>query len=236
MKKACELGREVLEIGAKLVRAGVTTDEIDRAVHEACIQRECYPSPLNYYTFPKSCCTSVNEVVCHGIPDLRPLQDGDIINIDISVYHKGYHGDLNETYFVGKPDMESLRLVTTAYECLDFAIKSCKPGMRYRDVGAIIQKHAQANKCSVVRTYCGHGIHHLFHCAPTIPHYAKNKAIGVMKPGHCFTIEPMINAGKFHVSFAILSIIYIDAQLVVLINLNTLFEKIAKDCQFVDNR
>lgn len=198
VKRACVLGREVIEVAARMIRVGVTTDEIDAAVHQACLDRDCYPSPLNYYTFPKSCCTSVNEVVCHGIPDLRPLQDGDIVNIDISLYHKGFHADLNETYFVGKIDSESQMLVTTAFECLDQAIKAVKPGMRYRDVGAIIQKHAQANKCSVVRTYCGHGVHRLFHCAPTIPHYAKNKAIGVMKPGHCFTIEPMINAGKFH--------------------------------------
>ncbi|KAI2535265.1 METAP1 isoform 11, partial [Pan troglodytes] len=117
----------------------------------ACIARNCYPSPLNYYNFPKSCCTSVNEVICHGIPDRRPLQEGDIVNV--------------------------------------------KPGVRYRELGNIIQKHAQANGFSVVRSYCGHGIHKLFHTAPNVPHYAKNKAVGVMKSGHVFTIEPMICEG-----------------------------------------
>merc|ERR1711936_263030 len=135
LRVACKLGREVLDEAFNAVAIGVTTDEIDRIVHEATVDRDCYPSPLNYYQFPKSCCTSVNEVICHGIPDLRPLQEGDIVNIDISVFHKGFHGDLNETYFVGTPDEDSIRLVTTSFECLDLAIKACKPGMRYRDVG-----------------------------------------------------------------------------------------------------
>ncbi|XP_062430179.1 methionine aminopeptidase 1 isoform X3 [Rhea pennata] len=151
MRVVCRLAREVLDVAAMMVKAGVTTEEIDHAVHLACIARNCYPSPLNYYNFPKSCCTSVNEVICHGIPDRRPLQEGDIVNV--------------------------------------------KPGVRYRELGNIIQKHAQANGFSVVRSYCGHGIHKLFHTAPNVPHYAKNKAVGVMKPGHVFTIEPMICEG-----------------------------------------
>ncbi|KAL5019365.1 hypothetical protein ScPMuIL_005087 [Solemya velum] len=197
MRVACKLGREVLDIAAAAIGIGVTTDAIDRIVHEACIDRDCYPSPLNYYNFPKSCCTSVNEVICHGIPDSRTLEDGDIINIDITVYHKGFHGDLNETFFVGNIDEKSKKLVTTTYECLSQAIDEVKPGMRYREIGNVIQKHAQANGFSVVRSYCGHGIHQLFHTAPSVPHYAKNKAIGVMKPGHCFTIEPMISEGTW---------------------------------------
>uniref|UniRef100_A0A3B5A0Q7 Methionine aminopeptidase n=1 Tax=Stegastes partitus TaxID=144197 RepID=A0A3B5A0Q7_9TELE len=161
----------------------------------ACTARNCYPSPLNYYNFPKSCCTSVNEVICHGIPDRRPLQDGDILNVDITVYHNGFHGDLNETFYVGEVDEGAKKLVQTTYECLMQAIDSVKPGIRYRELGNIIQKHAQANGFSVVRSYCGHGIHRLFHTAPNVPHYAKNKAVGVMKPGHVFTIEPMICEG-----------------------------------------
>uniref|UniRef100_A0AAQ5ZLB9 Methionine aminopeptidase n=1 Tax=Amphiprion ocellaris TaxID=80972 RepID=A0AAQ5ZLB9_AMPOC len=161
----------------------------------ACTARNCYPSPLNYYNFPKSCCTSVNEVICHGIPDRRPLQEGDILNVDITVYHNGFHGDLNETFFVGEVDEGAKKLVQTTYECLMQAIDSVKPGIRYRELGNIIQKHAQANGFSVVRSYCGHGIHRLFHTAPNVPHYAKNKAVGVMKPGHVFTIEPMICEG-----------------------------------------
>ncbi|CAJ0961709.1 unnamed protein product [Ranitomeya imitator] len=230
MRIVCKLAREVLDVAAMMVRAGVTTEEIDHAVHLACISRNCYPSPLNYYNFPKSsCCTSVNEVICHGIPDRRPLQDGDIVNVDITVYHNGYHGDLNETFYVGEVEEGAKRLVQTTFECLMQAIDEVKPGVRYRELGNVIQKHAQANGFSVVRSYCGHGIHRLFHTAPNVPHYAKkshnknhsatcfsatglgsrkynmrlvlkfmakNKAVGVMKPGHVFTIEPMICEGK----------------------------------------
>uniref|UniRef100_A0AAY4ARE1 Methionine aminopeptidase n=1 Tax=Denticeps clupeoides TaxID=299321 RepID=A0AAY4ARE1_9TELE len=191
----CDSLMEILDVAAKMVKPGVTTEEIDHAVHLACIERDCYPSPLNYYNFPKSCCTSVNEVICHGIPDHRALQEGDIINVDITVYHNGYHGDLNETFFVGEVDEDAKRLVQSTYECLMQAIDSVKPGIRYRELGNIIQKHAQASGFSVVRSYCGHGIHKLFHTAPNVPHYAKNKAVGVMKPGHVFTIEPMICEG-----------------------------------------
>lgn len=197
LRVACKLGREVLDVAAAAVEVGVTTEEIDRLVHEATIDRDCYPSPLNYYQFPKSCCTSVNEVICHGIPDKRPLQDGDIVNADITVYHNGFHGDVNETFFVGKPDEASKKLVKVTWECLDYAIKTVKPGVRYREIGNAIQKHAQHNGFSVVRSYCGHGIHRLFHTAPSVPHYAKNKAVGVMKPGHTFTIEPMISEGTW---------------------------------------
>jgi len=195
LKVACKLGREVLDEAAKAVAVGVTADEIDRIVHEASIERECYPSPLGYYGFPKSCCTSVNEVICHGIPDLRPLQNGDLLDVDVTVYHRGFHGDLNETFFVGEVDDAAKTLVRVTHECLMQAIAYVKPGLRYRDIGAVIQKHAQANGFSVVRTFCGHGIHRLFHTAPNVPHYAKNKAMGVVKPGHSFTIEPMINEG-----------------------------------------
>ncbi|KAH9643318.1 hypothetical protein HF086_012988 [Spodoptera exigua] len=179
MRVACRLGREVLDEAARVCDVGVTTDEIDRIVHEACIERECYPSPLNYHNFPNSCCTSVNEVICHGIPDLRPLEDGDICNVDVTVYHREFHGDLNETFFVGNVPESSRKLVQVTYECLAKAIEIVKPGEKYREIGNVIQKHAQANGLSVVRSYCGH----------------ENKAIGVMKPGHCFTIEPMINEG-----------------------------------------
>uniref|UniRef100_UPI00358DDCE9 methionine aminopeptidase 1 isoform X2 n=1 Tax=Myxine glutinosa TaxID=7769 RepID=UPI00358DDCE9 len=149
MRIACRLGREVLDIAARMIRPGVTTDAIDNVVHEACVERNCYPSPLNYYSFPKSCCTSVNEVICHGIPDQRPLLDGDIINVDITVYHGGFHGDLNETFFVGTVNEASKKLVRVAYESLMLAIAE------------------------------------------------ENKAIGVMKSGHVFTIEPMISEGTW---------------------------------------
>lgn len=197
MRVACKLGREVLDVAARTCEVGVTTAEIDRAVHEACIERDCYPSPLNYYNFPASCCTSVNEVICHGIPDTRPLQDGDICNVDVTVYHNGFHGDLNETFLVGNVKPEARKLVEVTYECLSKAIGIVRPGEKYREIGNVIQKHAQAHGFSVVRSYCGHGIHRLFHTAPNVPHYAKNKTAGVMKAGHCFTIEPMISQGTW---------------------------------------
>ncbi|KAK5983895.1 Methionine aminopeptidase [Trichostrongylus colubriformis] len=199
LRVACRLGREVLNEAAKACTPGVTTDEIDRVVHEACIERDCYPSPLGYYNFPKSCCTSVNEVICHGIPDLRVLENGDLCNVDVTVYHRGFHGDLNETFLVGDAvDEESRNLVRVTYECLQQAIAIVRPGVKFREIGNVIQKHASANGFSVVKAYCGHGIHRLFHTAPNVPHYAKNTATGVMKAGNSFTIEPMINAGSYH--------------------------------------
>ncbi|KAI7871144.1 peptidase M24, structural domain-containing protein [Spinellus fusiger] len=197
MRKVCKIGREALNIGAAAIRPGITTDEIDRIVHEAIIERGAYPSPLNYYNFPKSLCTSVNEVICHGIPDKRPLKEGDIVNLDVTCYLGGFHGDLNETYLVGKVDEAGKKLVNTARECLEKAIAMVKPGVKYRDFGNVIEDHARKNGFSVVRTFCGHGINQLFHCAPNIPHYANNKAIGTMKAGHVFTIEPMICEGTW---------------------------------------
>ncbi|CAI9292278.1 unnamed protein product [Lactuca saligna] len=195
MRETSRIAREVLDAAARVVRPGVTTDEIDAVVHEATIAAGAYPSPLNYHFFPKSCCTSVNEVICHGIPDGRKLEDGDIVNIDVTVYYKGVHGDLNETYFVGNVDEASLQLVKCTYECLEKAIAIVKPGVRFREIGEIINRHATMAGLSVVKSYCGHGIGELFHCAPNIPHYARNKTVGVMKAGQTFTIEPMINTG-----------------------------------------
>ncbi|KAL5490064.1 FMA1_1 [Sanghuangporus weigelae] len=197
MRTVCRLGREILDIAGAAIEPGITTDEIDAVVHQATIERDAYPSPLNYRRFPKSVCTSVNEVICHGIPDRRPLLNGDIINIDVSLYYDGFHGDLNETYAVGDIDEESKKLIRTTRECLDEAIKICKPGALFRDIGKVIEPIAKRNGCSVVRQYTGHGINELFHCNPNIPHYAKNKAIGTMKPGMTFTIEPMINLGTW---------------------------------------
>ncbi|KAF2402892.1 methionine aminopeptidase [Trichodelitschia bisporula] len=200
MRKVCRFTREVLDVAARELRPGVTTDYIDEVVHNACIERNCYPSPLNYCRFPKSVCTSVNEVICHGIPDRRPLEDGDIVNIDVSLYYEGFHGDLNETYYVGdkaKADPDSVRVVECARQSLDEAIKIVKPGMLFREIGNVIEKHAKSMNCSVIRTYCGHGVNQLFHGPPTIPHYAKNKAVGTAKPGIAFTIEPMVALGAW---------------------------------------
>ncbi|KAI8992540.1 peptidase M24, structural domain-containing protein [Pilobolus umbonatus] len=195
MREVCRINREVLDIGAAAIRPGITTDEIDEVIHKATIERGAYPSPLNYYGFPKSVCISVNEVICHGIPDLRPLKDGDIINIDVSCYYNGFHSDMNATYCMGNVDTKGRQLVNTARECLEKAIALVKPGIRYRDFGKVIETHAKKNGFTVGRTFCGHGINQLFHCAPNIPHYANNKAVGIVRAGHCFTIEPMICEG-----------------------------------------
>lgn len=200
MRAVNKIGREVLDVAGALVKPGVTTEEIDDAVFDACMDRGAYPSPLNYYGFPKSCPISVNEVICHGIPDKRKLEDGDIVNIDISVYKDGFHSDLNETYYCGekaKQDKDTVRLVETTREAVELAIKEVKPGMLFRNFGDIIEKHAKKNNISVVRTYVAHGVNDLFHGPPNIPHYGKNKAIGVCKPGMTFTLEPMLNLGSY---------------------------------------
>ncbi|KAH7930806.1 methionine aminopeptidase [Leucogyrophana mollusca] len=196
MRHVCRLGREILDIAASHIRPGVTTDALDAIVHAATIERNAYPSPLNYRNFPKSVCTSVNEVICHGIPDQRKLLEGDIVNIDVSLYYDGFHGDLNETYAVGEIDEDSKKLIRTTRHCLDESIKICKPGALFRDIGKVIEPIARSNGCAVIRSYTGHGINDLFHTAPNIPHYAKNKAVGTMKAGMVFTIEPMINLGS----------------------------------------
>ncbi|THG98413.1 hypothetical protein EW145_g7431 [Phellinidium pouzarii] len=190
-EKMRTLAREVLDIAAAAIKPGITTDEIDEIVHEETIKRNAYPSPLNYLCFPKSVCTSINEAICHGIPDRRKLLDGDIVNI-------GYHGDLNETYAVGDINDDSKKLIRTTRECLDEAIKICKPGALFRDIGKVIEPIAKRNGFSIVRNYTGHGINDLFHCNPrNIPHYAANKAVGTMKAGMTFTIEPMLNIGTW---------------------------------------
>ncbi|SCV69522.1 BQ2448_2542 [Microbotryum intermedium] len=197
MREVCRLGREVLDIAASKIAPGVTTLDIDAVVHEECMKRNAYPSPLGYHRFPRSVCTSVNEVICHGIPDARPLEDGDIVNLDVTLYYNGFHGDLNGTYPVGtKVSDEKLRLMKTARKCLDEAIRLVKPGVQYKDLGNTIEAIAKKDGFSVNHTYGGHGINNLFHCTPNISHYAGNKNIGVMKVGQCFTIEPMICVGQ----------------------------------------
>ncbi|KAK6839139.1 hypothetical protein PG995_007576 [Apiospora arundinis] len=199
MRKVCKLSREVLDITAAAIKPGVTSDYLDEICHNACVERNSYPSPLNYNNFPKSICISVNEVICHGIPDQRVLLDGDIVNLDISLYHEGYHADLNETYYVGdkaKANPDAVRVIETTREALDKAIAIVKPGTPIRDFGRVIEEHAKSRGCSVVATWGGHGIHTEFHPPPWIPHYAKNKAVGVCKPGMAFTIEPILTVGK----------------------------------------
>lgn len=196
MRVSGRLAREVLDIAGQAVAVGVTTDKIDEIVHQAIVERNAYPSPLYYQKFPKSCCTSVNEVVCHGIPDSTVLQDGDIVNIDITVYHDGYHGDCSEMFLVGNVDDEGKRLVRTTYECMDRAIEMCKPDIPIKRIGGVIEEHAKANDFTVVRNFCGHGIGSVFHTTPNVMHFKNDEPAGVMKPGITFTIEPMINEGS----------------------------------------
>ena len=153
-------------------------------MHDFTIEHGAYPAPLHYFDFHKSVCTSVNEVVCHGIPDLRELEDGDIVNVDISCILDGYHSDLNETFCVGNVSAEKKKLIKATHDSLFKAIAMCKPGAFYRDLGGVITNHIKSQGFQVDRTYCGHGIGEYFHCAPNIPHYAGNKAKFTMKPGH----------------------------------------------------
>jgi len=197
IREACRIGRLALDAVGAAIKVGVTTAELDGICHQVHLDNKAYPSPLNYYKFPNSVCTSVNEVICHGIPDTRPLEDGDIVNIDVSTYIGGCHGDLNETFLVGNVDAAGRKVVKTAFECLAAALNEVRAGTMYRDLGKAISKTADRQQCSVVRTYCGHGIGKLFHTAPNVPHYAKNKAKGVMAVGHIFTVEPMINEGRW---------------------------------------
>lgn len=206
MRLVCRLAREVLDGAGKMARTGATGEMIDAFVFDACMQRNSYPSPLNYRGFPRSCCVSVNEVICHGIPDKRPFKRGDIVNIDITLYHKGFHGDLNESYIAldegenaetAVVEASTKKLVEIARETLISSIKMVKPGLPYRDLGQTIESLAKGSQFSVVKGFCGHGIGRIFHCAPNVPHYKGNKAVGVMKVGHVFTIEPMINAGMW---------------------------------------
>lgn len=197
LRKASRIAREALDAGHAAVAPGVTTEAIDEIVHNYIINAGAYPSPLNYYGFPRSCCTSVNEIICHGIPDTRPLQEGDIVNLDVTAYYEGFHGDLNETYFVGKVSESSKLLVKATYDALQKAIDYCKPNAMYRECGNIISNHVEPLGYSVVRSYTGHGIGGVFHQAPQVPHYRQNKAVGFMKKGHVFTIEPMVNQGTW---------------------------------------
>ena len=201
MRVAGRVAREVLDLTGRAVRPGITTDELDEIAHAAIIERGAYPSPLNYHGFPKSICTSVNEVICHGIPDAVALQSGDIINLDVTVYLDGFHGDCSEMFFVGLDDQEDLvdeasrTLVQVTYDAWQAAIAFCKPGRAYKDIGAVIEDYITPYGYQSVKQFCGHGIGRLFHTSPNVLHVRNNEPNGVMKPGHTFTIEPMICEG-----------------------------------------
>ena len=196
MRVAGRIARDVLRETGAAVAVGVTTDELDRVAHEAHLARGVYPSPLRYRGFPKSVCTSVNEVICHGIPDDRALLDGDIVNVDVTIYLDGVHGDTNATFCVGRVDSESRRLVRVTEECLERGIEAVKPGAPVSDIGRAIETHAHAAGFFVVRAFVGHGIGEVFHGPPQVPHYYERAAATRLEPGMTFTIEPMITMGS----------------------------------------
>jgi methionyl aminopeptidase len=198
MRVAGRLAAEVLEMIAPHVKPGVTTEELDRICHDYIVHtQKAIPAPLNYRGFPKSICTSVNQVVCHGIPsDKRVLKNGDIINIDITVIKDGYFGDTSAMFCIGRIPDHARRLILVAQECLYLGIAAVKPGNCLGDIGHVIQRHAEANYYSVVREYCGHGIGTEFHEDPQVLHYGTPGTGMILREGMVFTIEPMINAGK----------------------------------------
>ncbi len=198
MRRACVAAREVLEVVGRAVAVGVTTDELDAICHQAYIDRGGYPSTLNYRGYKKSLCTSINEVICHGIPDDRPLEDGDIVNCDVTIFLDGMHGDTSAMFVAGNADEESLRLIRITRECLEAGIAAVRPGGMVRDIGQAIHRHAQANNLGVVRAFVGHGIGPVFHMSPSVPHYFDSSATELLQPGMTFTIEPMITLGDWH--------------------------------------
>lgn len=200
MRIAGRLAGEVLQMIRPYVKAGITTNELDKICHNYIVDvQEAIPAPLNYHGFPKSICTSVNHQICHGIPSEKKLKKGDIINIDITVIKDGYHGDTSKMFFVGEPPVRARRVSQIAYECMKLGIDLVKPGARLGDIGHVIQRHAESNNFSVVREYCGHGIGIGFHEDPQVLHYGKKGTGITIEEGMIFTIEPMINAGKRHV-------------------------------------
>lgn len=202
MRKACRLAADTLEMIGEFIKPGITTDEINTIVHEYTIKHKARPAPLHYGAsrgrkgFPKSVCTSINDVICHGIPDGTVLKDGDIINVDVTSVlpaQNGFYGDTSATFYVGTPDAMTKHLVEVTRQCLEIGIAQVKPGNYIGDIGAAIQEYAESKGCSVVREYTGHGIGRVFHGGPSVFHYGKPKTGPKIEPEMCFTIEPMIN-------------------------------------------
>jgi len=197
MRIAGRLAGEVLQMIRPHVKAGITTDELDKICHDYIVnEQEAIPAPLNYHGFPKSICTSVNHQVCHGIPSDKKLKNGDIINIDITVIKDEFHGDTSKMFYIGEPPVKAINASEVALECLKLGIELVKPGAHFGDIGHVIQQYAESHRCSVVREYCGHGIGRGFHEEPQVLHYGKAGTGAQIEPGMIFTIEPMINAGK----------------------------------------
>lgn len=199
MREVGKLAAETLSRVDEIIAPGITTDDIDRFVHAHTLEIGATPATLGYRGFPKSCCTSVNEVVCHGIPGSRVLADGDIVNVDVTHVYNGFFGDTSVMFYVGEPGADAIRVTEIARQCLTRAIAEVGPGVPIGNIGATIQAFAEPRGCSVVRDYTGHGIGRQFHGAPTIRHVGRKGSGTRMRPGMAFTIEPMINLGSFNV-------------------------------------
>ena len=199
MRRACQLTARCLDALAPMVQPGVTTNAIDRFVFEFGMENGALPATLNYRGYTKSCCTSINHVVCHGIPDDKPLRDGDIVNIDVTYILDGWHGDASRMYPVGEVKRAGIRLLEVTYESLMRGIAAVHPGARTGAIGEAIQTYAEGERCSVVRDFCGHGVGRLFHDTPNILHYGRANEGPEIREGMIFTIEPMINLGRPHV-------------------------------------
>ena len=203
MRKAGSLAAKVLDDLNNFIKPGISTEQINTFCHELIINNGAIPAPLNYRGYPKSICTSVNHVVCHGIPSNdKILKKGDILNVDVTVILNGWHGDSSRMYGLGKINPKAEKLIKVTYECLLKSIEILKPGIHLGDIGFVIQKHAESNKFSVVRDFCGHGIGKSFHCQPSVLHFGEKNSGPVLKKGMFFTIEPMINAGTWKVNIS----------------------------------
>lgn len=197
MRIAGRLAADVLDMIGEYVEPGVTTESLNERCHDYIVNKQdAIPAPLNYRGFPKSICTSVNHVVCHGIPGDRVLRNGDAVNIDITVIKDGFHGDTSRMFHVGKPTVKAQRLAKIAYEAMWLGIEQVAPGKHLGDIGSVIQRHVESNRASVVREYCGHGIGRIFHEDPQVLHHGKPGTGEAILEGMTFTIEPMVNAGK----------------------------------------
>lgn len=199
MRKAGKLAAECLDFITEHVRPGVTTEQLNTLCHDWSLERDAVPAPLNYRGFPKSICTSVNHVVCHGIPGDKILVDGDVINIDVTLIVDGWYGDTSRMFYVGKPSLKAQKLIETTFEAMWRGIEAVRPGATLGDIGHAIQSFAESKRYSVVRDFCGHGLGRIFHDAPNVMHFGRRGQGEVLHEGMFFTIEPMINAGRFDV-------------------------------------
>lgn len=199
MRVVGKMAAETLLLVGEQIRAGMTTDDINTIVHEDTIRRQAYPAPLNYRGFPKSVCTSVNEVVCHGIPGPQVLKDGDIINVDVTTFYKGFYGDTSATFYIGTPSAEARKVTEVCRRATMIGIEQVKEGARLGDVGAAIQEYVEGQGCSVVRDFVGHGIGRRFHEEPQVKHYGRKGTGERLRAGMTITIEPMVNLGGWEV-------------------------------------